>query len=113
MSMMRPRNRTCPSPRRQPGPTARRAVAFVLLAAASALAGCSGDGALSLPLPPNPQVPEVTGDSHPSLGTTTRAGMQPLTEADRAKLQSDLEHASQDNVARADAAAQAAATPGN
>ncbi len=91
---------------------ARRALALALLATAGALAGCSGDGSLSL-LPPNPQVPEVQGDSHPTLGTTTRPGAQPLSEADRAKLQGDLERASQANVARADAATQAAATPGN
>lgn len=97
--MMRPCNRT--------------RLVLALLAAAGALAGCSGDGALSSLLPPNPQVPEVQGDSHPTLGTTTRAGVQPLSEADRAKLQGDLERASQANVAKADAATQAAATPGN
>lgn len=103
--MMRPRTRMPP-----PFSLLLRPLA---LAAALGLAGCSGDTPLSLPVPPHPDVPEVATDSYPTVGAPERTGRPVLTEAQRAKLQGDLERLSKDNAARGQAAPQGAAQPGN
>lgn len=111
--MMRPRKRTRPSLRsplsRPLSRLARGAIAVALLTGASGLAGCSGNAPLALPVPPHPDVPEVTSDSYPTIGTTPHTGRPALTEAQRARLQGDLERASKTNSTKAQAAAQSAA----
>ncbi|MFG1294743.1 MULTISPECIES: hypothetical protein [Xanthobacter] len=111
MSMMRPRKRTCPSLRSPVRPAfgllARSAFAASMLAAAAGLSACSGDSTLTLPVPPHPDVPEVAHDSYPTIGATPHTGRPALNEAQRARLQGDLERASKTNSAKAQAAAQA------
>ncbi|MDQ0504616.1 hypothetical protein [Xanthobacter agilis] len=107
MFMMRPSKRTIPFRCAAAG-----AVALALLAPAG-LAGCSGDGTVALPVPPRADVPEVAHDSYPTIGTTPHTGRPALTDAQRAKLQSDLERLSRDNAAKAKASTQNGAEAGN
>lgn len=95
MPMMRPRSPTSPLRRRDLRPL----LSALALGGLLGLAACSKDSPLGFPVPPNADVPEVKGDSYPTIGTTARTGRQPLTEPQRAHLQADLEHLSRDRGA--------------
>jgi len=79
---------------------ARPLVAAVAMVALLGLTACAGDSPLKLPVPPHANVPEVSHDSYPSIGTTARSGRQPLTEPQRAALQRDLEQLSREREAK-------------
>lgn len=85
------RDAKLPLPRFSARARSARARCALALAAAIGLAGCAGEEPLSLPVPPNPNVPDIGHDSYPTLGTTGSAGRPTLSDRDKARLQSDLE----------------------
>ncbi|WP_238121176.1 MULTISPECIES: hypothetical protein [unclassified Xanthobacter] len=100
MPTMRPRPRILPLP--VPARAARPLATFgVLTTLALGLAACANDTPLTLPVPPDTSnVAEVPADSYPTIGTTPRTGRAPMTDAQRARLQRDLEQVSRDREAK-------------
>ncbi len=62
----------------------------IAIMAVSGLAACSGQDSLSLPLPPHPNVPAVTHDTYPTIGTADDTGRKILDPKARAALEQDI-----------------------
>lgn len=62
----------------------------IALLAVSCLAACSSQDSLSIPLPPHPNVPAITHDNYPTIGTADDTGRKIMDPKQRAALEQDI-----------------------